>query len=674
MNVSSLTLQNFRCFGPTPVTIALDQSTTLIGANGAGKTAVLEALGRLFGITTADRQIVRSDFYRSLEQPADEVEEASLFIEARLDFPELAAEADGGAVPESFNQMVVAAQGAAPYCRVRLEATWRRTSTPDGEVEETISWITTDAAEPPIEAKRPMRNFDRSRIQVLYVPATRDPVRQMRQVAGSLLYRLLRAVNWSDTVREAVTTASEQLRTTFRGEAGVSEIEGALGEVWRSLHNFGALSDVEIQPVSGRFEDLLKRIELSFLPTGGGVSQGIDRLSDGLKSLFYFALVGATFDIEEAACAAGPGEHAISADELRLPALKIFAIEEPENHLSPHYLGRILAMLQRIASSPRGQLLLTSQSPSILARIDPLEVRHVRLDHLSGVAAVRALALPSSENAGEAHKFVKEAVRAFPELYFASLVVLGEGDSEEIVLPRVAAASGLAVDTSFVAVVPLGGRFVNHFWRLLSDLGIPFVTLLDLDRERRGGGWGRIKYACAQLLKIGRTKDELLLVGNGVLTDEEFSGMHNWSLTGEANLRALRTWVDRLEAFDVFFSAPLDLDFMMLRKFPEAYRTATGGGNGPRIPADGTPEYQKRMDDARKATLKEHGSDGTTYSTEEQRDFIWYSYLFLARAKPVTHILALNTIDDEALGTVAPEVLLRMILRMREKLDQSVES
>lgn len=673
MNISSLTLQNFRCFGPTAVTIVLDNSTTLIGANGAGKTAVLEALGRLFGITTADRQISRTDFYRSPEEPADEVEEASLFIEARIDFPELAGESDGGAVPESFNQMVVAAQGAAPYCRVRLEATWRRTSTPDGEIEETISWITTDAAEPPIEAKQPMRNFDRARIQVLYVPAARDPVRQMRQVAGSLLYRLLRAVNWSSTVRDAVSTASDQLRTTFHGEAGVAKIEAALGEVWRSLHNFSALSAVEIQPVSGRFEDLLKRIELAFFPTGGGVPQGIDRLSDGLKSLFYFALVGATFDIEETARAVGPGEHAISVDELRLPALKIFAIEEPENHLSPHYLGRILAMLQRIASSPRGQLVLTSQSPSILARIDPSQVRHVRLDHHSGVATVRALALPSSENAADAHKFVKEAVRAFPELYFASLVVLGEGDSEEIVLPRVAAATGLAVDSSFVAVVPLGGRFVNHFWRLLSDLGIPFVTLLDLDRERRGGGWGRIKYACAQLLKIGRTKDELLLAGKGVLTDEEFSEMHNWSLTGEANLRALHTWVERLEALDVFFSAPLDLDFMMLRTFPEAYRTATGGGSGPRVPEDGTPEYEKRVADARKATLKEHGSDGATYSADEQKDFIWYSYLFLTRGKPATHILALNKVEDETLRARAPQVLERMILRMREKLDQSVE-
>jgi len=54
-----------------------------------------------------------------------------------------------------------------------------------------------------------------------------------------------------------------------------------------------------------------------------------------------------------------------------------------------------------------------------------------------------------------------------------------------------------------VSFVPLGGRHVNHFWRLLNGLGIPYITLLDLDFGRPGGGWGRIKYALEQLLELG---------------------------------------------------------------------------------------------------------------------------------------------------------------------------
>jgi putative ATP-dependent endonuclease of OLD family len=351
LKITSITLQNFRCFGPTPVSFSLSESTTLIGANGTGKSAVLEALVRLFGASSTERRLVRSDFHLPLDANADQVEESQLCIEVRIDFPELVEEGDAGAVPECFNQMVVSGPGETPYCRVRLEATWRRSTTPEGEIDGNLFWIRTDAPIPQTDDKVPMQNYDRARIQVLHVPAARDPIRQIRQISGSLLYRLMRAVRWSNAVRDAVKAASEGLREAFREEAGVAEIEDALAEAWKGLHEFRALLDLQIKPMGAGFEDALNKLEVAFRPGEGGVEQGIERLSDGLKSLFYFSLVGATFDIEQAARAGG-NESAIVADELRIPALNVFAIEEPENHLAPHYLGRILHLLNRIALSP----------------------------------------------------------------------------------------------------------------------------------------------------------------------------------------------------------------------------------------------------------------------------------------------------------------------------------
>ena len=44
MRIETLTVSGFRCFGPEPATVALDPClTTLVGANGAGKTALLQA-------------------------------------------------------------------------------------------------------------------------------------------------------------------------------------------------------------------------------------------------------------------------------------------------------------------------------------------------------------------------------------------------------------------------------------------------------------------------------------------------------------------------------------------------------------------------------------------------------------------------------------------------------
>jgi len=81
-------------------------------------------------------------------------------------------------------------------------------------------------------------------------------------------------------------------------------------------------------------------------------------------------------------------------------------------------------------------------------------VRHFRLGDRARTAVVSHVSLPP--DADEAGRFVREAVKAYPELYFARFVILGEGSSEEVVLPRLAEAMGLDIDRSFAAVVPLG--------------------------------------------------------------------------------------------------------------------------------------------------------------------------------------------------------------------------
>lgn len=110
--------------------------------------------------------------------------------------------------------------------------------------------------------------------------------------------------------------------------------------------------------------------------------------------------------------------------------------------------------------------------------------------------------------------------------------------------------------------------------------------------------------------------------------------------------------------YGVFFSAPLDLDFMLLESFMGAYQGA--GGNGPRIPA-ADPEFSKRLESAREALLKSEGGQGLTYSTEQRRLFIRYQYLFLGRGKPITHMRALNAMTDEQLAAGLPSVLKNLL-------------
>ncbi|MEJ5083240.1 AAA family ATPase [Ochrobactrum sp. MYb379] len=60
MFIERVSLTNFRCFGSETTTIELTSGlTTFVGVNGAGKTAVMQALLRLFGITGDHRRLRR---------------------------------------------------------------------------------------------------------------------------------------------------------------------------------------------------------------------------------------------------------------------------------------------------------------------------------------------------------------------------------------------------------------------------------------------------------------------------------------------------------------------------------------------------------------------------------------------------------------------------------------
>jgi putative ATP-dependent endonuclease of the OLD family len=247
---------------------------------------------------------------------------------------------------------------------------------------------------------------------------------------------------------------------------------------------------------------------------------------------------------------------------------------------------------------------------------------------------------------------VRGAMLAYPELYFARFVLLVEGDSERIVLPRLAEALDLLIDPAFVAIVPLGGRHVQHLWRLLSDLEIPYATLLDLDLGREGGGFGRVKTAIQNLIKIGAPKAKLLKVENGILSDEDFETMHTWQT--EEDTKDLNAWINDLKRYRVFFSAPLDLDLAMLAAFPEAYEAIVPKGGGPKMTVEKSAE----------AVFGTTGPGLNLYTgkLKSYPDLLpSYRYHFLTNSKPATHLAALTHLETKELRSGMPETLAEVL-------------
>ncbi len=646
MYVERLSLQNFQCFGPDQVDIDLATGlTAFIGSNGSGKTAGCRALQRLFGLTADDRTIRPGDFHvPATEQTAPE--KRTLRIEVVLGFPELEVDDPTGkdAVPEFFHRMAASDDGVLK-CRIALDATWEADGTLEGAATETRQIVRTLEADYDDEDCVPLPAAERARIQMLYVPASRDGA---RQVTAFLKGRLWRAARWSSELRGQVEHAAAELATTFHQEPATFAVENVLARRWQELHDAGTHAEPRFRPLESDFAQLLANTELVFQPDPTGRARPARELSDGQRSLLHLALLGATLDIE-AGVASGARAKEFDLGSAHLPCLTLVAVEEPENSLAPFYLSRIITLLQGLSRSSRMQAVIASHAASVLHRIAPEQLRYFRTDRMTATARVRPILLPPGES--EEGKYVREAVRAHPELYFAKFVVLGEGDSEELVIPRIAQAAGVALDPSFVAMVPLGGRHTNHFWRLLTDLDIPHATLLDLDFGRAGGGGGRLRDACTRLVDYGT---------------DVFAGLDGFSrveeITDDLTMAQLAPLVTHLRGHNVYFSEPLDLDYAMLTTFPDAYTQLDDGQTGP------------RESDAREAVLGQEGlehkfwnPDDAESAGELHENLRWYRYLFLSRSKPSSHLRALARLTDEQLRH-GPEPLTALIDAIRAEL------
>jgi len=663
MKIDSIKIEGFKSF-KDKTKIKLDNLTAFIGSNGVGKTAVLEALTRLFSIEKNLRNINSDDFYIPLDEKIEDKEERDLSIEVKITFPELSNDGDTSAIATSFQQMIIDEYGGEPYCRIRLESKWINTSIPGGDIEQKIYWITTSSDVVDETNKQLLNNHDRSKIQLHYIPATRNPLEHLKQSSNSIMNKLLMSINWSEDLKTEIEAFSTSIKSKFQAQVSINAIENELTSFWNNLFTSEIYKSVNISPFDTDFKKFLSKSEITFTPSITGEEESLERLSDGMKSLFYFSLIGTLFEIENKLI--NNEDLKIDKDKLDPAIFNIFAIEEPENHLSPHYLGRIMKVFRTISDSDRAQVLLTSHTPTIIKRIEPEEIRHIRLNNRQSI--VSSIILP--EEADEAFKYVKEAVKSYPELYFSKLVLFGEGDSEELVLAKVAESFDILIDQSFISIVPLGGRFVNHFWKLLNQLGVPYITLLDYDKDRgTDGGYGRVKYVLNQLIKIGKDKNKLLkLSDENILSDEDLSKMHTWSPDENE-----QTWIDYLESFDVYFSYPLDIDFMMLEKFPTQYKKLNSNQNGPSIPETGDDKYKENTQVAIASVLKKKKKEDIeaikVEAGQSYDDYFWYRYLFLGQGKPTSHLNGLSELSSKDISDNCPNILKKIMDNIKSKVE-----
>lgn len=687
MKLTKVIINNFRSFGDSQV-IGFNDQTVLIGNNSSGKTTVLQALSKLFSDKQNDRIIRKSDFHLPKGLRPGE-NSRTLFIETIFEFDELDGTAYSPAIPSFFEHFTVSQGDAKPFLRIRLESSWEDDGTVEGSIDTQIYYISSaeDIIKDEDKHRAPRKDLDK--IRVLYVPASRTPEKELGNASGSMLSRLVNSINWTDDEIKEITNKIDELNNTFLSESGaLTQINQEIQKSWKLYHEDNRFFQAELTINSSEMAGALRQIALKFSPTTTEEAFTVSDLGDGLRSIFYFSLVDSILDIELKIIKDREENPDNPRFKLIPPILTILAIEEPENHIAPHHIGKLVKRFKQLSNNDNSQVVLTSHSPAIVKRIEPEDLRYLRIENNDRVLQTIVSGIQLPQAIDESYKYIKGAIQAYPELYFAKLVVLGEGDSEELLLPKFFDLLGKEIDSSQISIVPLGGRHVNYFWKLLNSLKIPYITLLDFDNERYGGGWGRIKYAIQQLLEIGIERSDLVTMEDGrILNDEDIARISSNQIS-DIFSQPLSSWINHLEKFNVFFSAPLDIDFLMLQHYKDYYLGTLSTNEGPVVSyidenndkkkirltkMDRTNDYQligfkNRISEAIQATLKDKSGPGDSFTDEEKELMIWYQYFFLGRGKPTTHMQFLSSISDDELKRTLPPVFEKVIKRTEELL------
>ena len=425
MHIHSVTISNFRCFGPDPESVLLGPDVNaLIGANGSGKSAFLAALRKLFGTTQEDRTFRKSDFHVEPGDHSEPPARKEAVIEVVFAFPELEDEepevkaAAERTVPAAFRHMTIDGVGGELRARMRLEALWEAGESFEDEVTTKLFWVTTNEDVPfgsEDEAaldKVAVTAGERARIQMRFVPATRDTLAVTRNVLRQLLARMERHGSWDEDIEGQASEANEAAQAIIDELPAANWVLATLQRHWAKLHDFEHLKEPILRVDTREMLTLVRSLSLKVGPGSDGALKDIKDLSEGQVSLLFLALYATLFELDLALAEGEEPPLGFKDGDLRAPALVIFAIEEPETHLSPFYLSRLVGLVKELAVGHQAVAIITSHSPSVLRRVEPDAVRYFRLCPTDLRTKVRAIPLPESTDE-DAEKFVLSVVRSF---------------------------------------------------------------------------------------------------------------------------------------------------------------------------------------------------------------------------------------------------------------------
>ena len=485
MQIRRLTIKNFRNF--QNLAVDLDDHAVFVGPNGVGKSNLLHALRLVLDPSLPDssRQLGQEDFWDGVPRPLT----ADARIEVSLELTDF--EKNDDQLASLAEHLVETTPMVARLTYIfRAKATAKPPLTAD-DFEFFVYGGDREDNRIGYEVRRrlPAEVFHALR------DAESDLATWRRSPLRPLLERAWSQVSKADktALAKGIEDASKQLTKTQPLES----LGKAITEALAKRADGGEATDVQLG-ISAKEADALIRVVRLLLDKG---RRGIGETSLGLANLLFF-----TLKLLELGHLAKEHERDHT----------FVAIEEPEAHLHPHLQRQMFRGFLRLKPHLGGAsedsldvmpttILVTTHSPH-LASIAPLRslvlLRRAVVEvsppgahkekQITKVLATAAASMAVAKFAPEEEKDLEryiEVTRA--ELLFARGVILVEGDTEQYLVPKIAALQGKPLDSIGISVCSVGGTYFKSYVRLLAHLKIPFVVLTDGDPDTPWPGEAR---------------------------------------------------------------------------------------------------------------------------------------------------------------------------------------
>lgn len=206
---------------------------------------------------------------------------------------------------------------------------------------------------------------------------------------------------------------------------------------------------------ASNIDSFIKNVSIASNNNGENVKVG----GDGRLNQIYLALWASRNELKED----------------KIEEVTLVCIEEPEAHLHPHQQRKLAEYLN---STIKGQVLITSHSPQITCEFTPNSIVRLFAQDNSTLAASDGCS-KIIEDAFEDFGYRLSIIPA--EAFFADVVLLIEGPSEEMFYKTLAKQLSIDLDRLNISILMVDGVGFKTFIRILDSLDIDWVLRTDND-------------------------------------------------------------------------------------------------------------------------------------------------------------------------------------------------